>query len=421
MAVEGGKPYTIKEDGSATIAEATIGKNGENLASDVVSMKVVQGMVDNEGRFKAPGAQNDNQAGDEAGQEGTEEVAKGDEGGAEDDTAGNKGTETTKQVTPAGEPAGVVDDPEITIGGVKKKYSELVSEAADDIGADLNELPPDSVKKIVDGYIARKHDTAWKKNNTVRSEEVAAARKVNEQREVELKKRQADLDAQARYVAGQKERILKEETRLKAIVAKAIPKDEVMDSEGNILNGEKFTQYTKVEQARERLAELNEERKEVEHESAQSDTDRIVNSVELFQATTPQYQMSKSFAESVGRFQGVSESDDPDFVKFLEIRDIAEYAATRKLSLEAAYQHFKRQGKLAVKGEDLPALPEATSQQSGVEKVVNGISRKQQVAGVPSPAGASATRRSVRANVPLGDKLREASQRAMGGTRGRTK
>ncbi len=126
--------------------------------------------------------------------------------------------------------------------------------------------------------------------------------------------------------------------------------------------------------------------------------------------------MSKSFVESVGKFQGVSESDDPDFPKFLELRDIAEYAALRKLSLNAAYQQFKKQGRLAVKTEDLPELPGVTSAASAVQKVTESISRKQQTAGVLNAAGGTATRRTVKAQVPLGDKLREASQRALGGT-----
>ena len=408
MSTEGGRAYTQDK----VPPEAVIGKDGQNLSPDVVSMETAEQIMAGQGGSDGAGEQEDS----EVGKEGAEVTQ---EGGDEGDKGGEAGKEgPAAAAAKPGDVAGArkpADDPEITIGGIKKKFSELVKEAEDDYKADFSELPAETVKKIVDGFIASQHDAVWKKNNTQRSEEVAKARKANEDKERQLSAERTKIESDARFIAAEKQRILKEETKLKETISKAVPKDEVMDEDGRIINADKYELYLKGKQAQERLTEINEDKKQIENESAQSDRDRIVNSIELFQATIPQYGMTRPFAETVGRFQKNPDSKDPDFPIYQELRDIAELAAVRGLSMVDAYQHLKRQGRLAIKAEDLPALPEETSQSSAVQKLTETISRKQQAAGVPLAKGATTTRRSVRAQIPLGDKLRDASKRALTG------
>lgn len=317
-------------------------------------------------------------------------------------------TTPAQQPTPAGTGA---QDADITVGGVTKKQSEWLKEMEDAYGVDTSLLPAEARQKMLVGFINTAHDSAWKRSNTQKAEEISRQRRQAEEmlREIEMKQRSM-TDTLNRFAA--------EETRLKVTASKVMPEQEIYRQDGT-LDPQKFLEFNQIATAKARLAEIEAERSTLQRDAAQTAIDRTIAEAQNLMAEHPEIAMSEPLQAVIEKVDKHGQHDHPDVQKLLDIYDIVEYAKKMNITLEMAFQRKAATGSLlSVRS---TASPTTTPIQITVpstpnaERVAATVSGRQDGAQFLDGKGTIPARPQVVPRRSVADNIRDASQKAAAG------
>jgi hypothetical protein len=313
------------------------------------------------------------------------------------------------------------EDSPITVGGITKPTSVWTKEMEDEYGVDASSLPEEARKKMVDGFINTKHKDAWQKSNTVKAQATAEQTRMAEQmkREADYKLQQAErarIESQAI-----RKRLEAEKQRIVQIAQTEINPGDIYDGEGR-LDPQKQYNYNKVLMARERMADIDTDIRTVDEQLQKSEVDRTVLEIEAFQAEHPEYQMTEPLLAVIQKVEGQGLKTHPDIGRLLDVYDILDYARSRGVPLALAHDRLSQQGKLSVSGATAPGgatpppapLP-SPSPADAQAKVIAAIRKKQSTQGPVLDGSGVGGRPSVLPKASLGDRMRDASQKAIGG------
>jgi hypothetical protein len=316
------------------------------------------------------------------------------------------------QLPPQPPPTGTgAQDSDITVGGVTKKQSEWYNEMEATYNIDTSLLPAESRQAMLEGYIAKSHDKAWKASNTQKAEEISRQRRVQGDitREIEMKQR---------VLSDTLNRLTAEEQRLTTIAAKTMSEQEIYREDGT-LDPQKFMEYQQIGQAKFRLTEIEGDRSRVQNEAAQTAIDRTIAEAENLMAQHPEIAMTESLSAVIEKVDRHGQRDHPDVHKLLDIYDIVEYAKKMNITLEMAFQRKAATGSLLSVRGTAPAQPTQITvtvpSTPSAERVAASVSGKQDGAQFLDGKGTLPTRPQVAPRRSVADNIRDASQRAAAG------
>ena len=340
--------------------------------------------------------------------------------------AGTKGEETEeeKAATAAEEErkraAGPVEDKEIAVGGEKKKRSEWLAEMENAGNLDLSSVPVETQNFLLDNYIDSKNKEAWQKTLTHKSEEASHQRKAQE---AVLARKEKELTEKHMQLRAREAEIARQIGDRRKMIEKPISREEVVDSEGRV-DLDRQRQYFRQQDAAEELPRLQTELDTLKQESAQAEINRTLAALEVMQQQFPEYATAEPLPAAIARLEKDKDYSHPDTQRVLDILDIVDYSNRHAIPVDLALERLRAQGRLTVKGVEAGAPDKSLAKEVPTnrarEEVVRQIAENQRKGVRMIPAGGGGlSRPSLQQKTPLGDRLREASQRAMGASTSR--
>lgn len=322
------------------------------------------------------------------------------------------GAQATTTPPPAPQGGATEEDKVITVGGIQKKASEWLAEFENERGIDTTGLPPATKQGLLEDFINSKHKGAWQASNTRKSEEISRLR-------VESEAKAREVETKQRALGDLMTRLSEEEKRLTILAAQGL-KDIDLYKEDGTLDAQKLLKYQQQESAKMRIAEIKVESERVNKDAAQAAIDRTIAESENLMATHPEFAMSEPLPLVIQKIEQYGDRSHPDYQRLLDLYDLVDYAKTRNIPLEMAYQRLSAQGGLiSVRAGGASAAPQPIvvqipSTPSGA-RVAATVAGKQDGAAFVDGKGAVPTRTPLMPKKTVGDSVRDASIRAAAG------
>lgn len=212
------------------------------------------------------------------------------------------------------------------------------------------ELPVESRAELVETYVKTLNRTEQQRAVAKREQELARERE-------DITGRLKELEFEERAMTKEWERLQSEKTKAEAMAKLGMKKEDTVDPETGAFDPDRFYNYTKQQEAKERLEDINNREKDLRESQNRVSTEITRNRILEFIQAHPEYETKEPIDTAINNFLDGKKIDPDDEIKVLELSEILEQASTRRLPMEKIHLHMKAKKQIGVQPESDPAQP----------------------------------------------------------------